>query len=81
VSAIQPPPSLSQKDSLTPATLANERHSLIRERVFPPSQLEKVLLLVHEERFTGAVTLDCSQGGLCAIRMNEQQKIEKGDPR
>jgi len=64
--------SLPTEQSLTPS---NEKQLLVRERLFLPSEFEKVMLLVQEERFTGTVTLDCSQGGLCAIRMLEQQKI------
>jgi len=64
--------SLPTEQSLTPS---NEKQLLVRERLFPPSEFEKVLLLIHEERFTGTVTLDCSQGGLCSIRMLEEQKI------
>jgi len=64
--------SIPTEETLTPA---NEKQLLVRERLFIPAELEKVLLLIHEERFTGTVTLDCSQGGLCAIRMSEQQKL------
>jgi hypothetical protein len=54
----------------------DERHALVRERTFPPSELERILLMVHEERLTGTVTLDINQGGLCAIRVKEQQKLK-----
>ena len=64
--------SIPTEDVLTPS---NEKQLLVRERIFPPSDFEKVLLLVQEERFTGTITLDCTQGGLCNIRMSEQQKI------
>lgn len=46
----------------------------IREREFSPSQLQNVLLLVHEERLTGQVILDINQGGLCTIRLHEEKK-------
>jgi hypothetical protein len=48
---------------------------VVREREFPPSQLQNILLLVHEERLTGQVILDINQGGLCSIRIIEQQKV------
>jgi hypothetical protein len=70
---------MSTLQSLPPEaapTHTNETHRLVRERCFLPSELERVLLLVHEERFTGTVTLDCSQGSLNMIRMNEQQKLK-----
>lgn len=54
----------------------DESHRLVRERVFPPSEFERIMLLVQEERFTGTVTLHCSQGGVCSIQMHEQQKLK-----
>ena len=65
--------STPQEDTLPSV---NETHRLVRERVFPPSELERVLLMIADERFTGTVTLDCNQGGVCLIRMNEQQKLK-----
>jgi hypothetical protein len=56
-------------------TPEKDAQHLVRERVFVATELEKVLLLIHEERFTGTVSLDCNQGGLCAIRMQERQKV------
>ena len=61
--------------STVPAPPTAEHHSLLRERRYLAEQFEYVMLLVSEERFTGTVHLDCSQGGICAIRMQEQRKI------
>jgi hypothetical protein len=61
--------------STTLITPEKDAQHLVRERVFVATELEKVLLLIHEERFTGVVSLDCNQGGLCAIRMQERQKV------
>lgn len=60
------------------ATLATrEGMRTIREREFPAAQLSNILLLVHEERFTGQVILDINQGGLCTIRLHEEKKYQE----
>ena len=58
-------------DALLPHT--DER--IVRERVYPPTELERVLLLMHESRATGTLMLDISQGALNSIRFREERKL------
>jgi hypothetical protein len=64
--------------SVTQSTPVDERHALVRERTFPPAELERVLLQMHESRATGTLMLDITQGALNSIRFREEHKIEKG---
>jgi hypothetical protein len=52
---------------------------IVRERVYAPSEFERVLQEMHESRATGTLMLDISQGALNSIRFREEQRIEKGD--
>lgn len=57
--------------------LPHTNEKIVRERVYAPSDLERVLLQMHESRATGCLMLDISQGALCAIRFREEQKLQK----
>jgi hypothetical protein len=63
-------------DSFTQlVTPEREHNGAWKERVFLPTQLENVLLLMHESRATGTLMLDISQGSLNSIRFREEHKI------
>jgi hypothetical protein len=57
------------------ATPVQENNHAVRERIYSPAEFERVLLMVHESRLTGQVILDCAQGGVCNIRVREEQKL------
>jgi hypothetical protein len=59
----------------TIATHIQEKNHVVRERVFPPSEFERVMMMVSESRLTGTIMLDCAQGGVCNIRVVEEQKV------
>jgi hypothetical protein len=52
-----------------------ERYYVVRERIFLPTELERALLVIHEERLTGTLLLDVSQGALNSVRFREEKKV------
>ena len=60
---------------MSTAVHTKENKHEVRERVYPPSEFERVLLMIHEERLVGQVILDVTQGGVRNIRVLEEHKV------
>lgn len=59
---------------MSTATPLTENNHHVRERIYEPSELERVMQMIHESRATGTLMLDISQGGLRNIRFHEVLK-------
>ncbi len=53
----------------------HERHHVVRERIYPPSQLAEVMQHLHESRATGTLSIDVREGGIGSVRFTETQKL------
>lgn len=55
----------------------SDRHRLVRERVFLPSQdLMKILMHIRRKGITGRLMIDLNCGGIGSIRLCEEHRIE-----
>lgn len=66
---------------MSPPTITRER--IYFERTFPADQFERALLTLHEDRATGTLMIDLSQGGVCSVRFfgedrNKPEPSERG---
>lgn len=67
-----PPP--TREGAPTPTHNA-ESHRIVRERVFPPSQLSSLLQVIRDAHLTGTVMLDVSQGTIASVRFREEHPL------
>ena len=56
-------------------TGARERHHVVRERTYRPSQLAEVMQSLHESHATGTLSIDIHEGGVGSVRFTETQKL------
>ena len=59
-----------------PSETASESHSVVRERTFDNGMdIDYLLGLLRNQRVTGTLRIDLSQGGIGGIRLEERQKL------
>ena len=53
----------------------SEKRSLVRTRTFTGVPAEEILNLMRRESFTGRVVVDMSQGGVCAVQVEDRASV------
>lgn len=53
--------------------VVREKRTIMRARVFPAgANIEEVMAFLYRESFTGRLTVDMSQGGVCAVQAEDR---------
>jgi hypothetical protein len=60
--------------------VTHETSALVRERIFPPSQLDNILALVRADHLTCTITVDVSQGAVCGVRVRDETRLPQESP-
>ena len=62
-----------------PAVIPRESFTLVRERTYEAADLMHIIMQLRNERSTGTLRINLSQGGICNITFHDKQPVPIDD--